>query len=157
MITIKKSEIADTRTCDHTKITKNQLLKASSQHISDVKQGVEFLAKRLIRAGEDHDYTKISGIDQFHADFIGGFKSTTWWDNHRKKERHHLSSLDGIPNDVNLIDVMEFLVDGIMAGLARAGKYRQETFPTWLLEKAFNNTIDLMLKEVVVNKEGENR
>ena len=150
MIIINKSETADTRTCNYTKVTKDQLLKSSHQHISDVRQGLTFLIGMLVRAGEKHDHTKISGIDQFHADFIGGFKSTTWWDNHRKEERHHLAQLDGIPNDVNLIDVVEFLMDGVMAGLARSGSYRKEIFPHWLLEKAFNNTVDLMLKEVVV-------
>ncbi len=42
------------------------------------------------------------------------------------------------------------IVDGVMAGLARSGEYRKEEVPDELLRKAFNNTIDLMLRNVEV-------
>ena len=57
-----------------------------------------------------------------------------------------------ICHDVNLIDVIEYIVDGAMAGMARSGKYRKEEIPKGLLEKAFNNTIELLLSEIVIEK-----
>lgn len=149
-IFIKKSKVADTRTCDYTKVTKDELLDASIQHIEDVKKGMEFLSSKLVEASKKHDHTKISGISDFYCDFKNGFKTTSWWDNHRKVERHHLSEKDGIPGDVDIVDVIEFLVDCVMAGLARSGKYRKEKLPTGLLEKAFNNTVIKLTKIVKV-------
>ena len=64
---------------------------------------------------------KIAGIDGFHRDFLTGFKQTTWWDNHRKINRHHLLQDDGVPADVNLVDVLDMIVDCVMAGMARTG------------------------------------
>jgi hypothetical protein len=37
-----------------------------------------------------------------------------------------------------------------MAGLARSGEYRKEAIPDSLLRKAFDNTIELLLKNVKV-------
>ncbi|NQU99599.1 MAG: hypothetical protein HQ538_02575 [Parcubacteria group bacterium] len=151
-ITIRESKTADSRTCDPSKVTKKALLESSKQHIDDVKKGMNFIATKIDKAAEKHDHTKLSGIDQFHSDFIGSFKNTKWWDEHRAVERHHLSSEDGIPEDVDLVDVIEFLVDGVMAGLARSGKYRKENFPTELLMRAFDNTVDKLVKVVDVRK-----
>ena len=151
-ITIKKSPTADTRTCDYKNVTGEQLLKSSKQHINDVREGLNYFAAMLKIAAINHDHTKISGILQFHKEFINGFKTTEWWDNHRKVERHHLSSNDGIPSDVDLIDVLEFIVDGVMAGLARSGEYRKEKIPEGLLQKAFNNTIDKLVKVTKVEE-----
>jgi len=152
MIRIDKSKTADTRTCDYGKVTKEQLLESSEQHIGDVKQGMEFFAAMLVRAGYIHDHTKITEIDMFHSDFKTGFATTNWWEMHKKAERHHLSA-NGVPEDVNLIDVIEYIVDGVMAGMARSGKYRKEEIPEGLLEKAFNNTITLLLENLEVNKD----
>jgi len=52
MINIKKSETADTRTCDWSKVTKEQLLRASRQHIDDVHRGLRLLAGKLLAAAE---------------------------------------------------------------------------------------------------------
>ena len=153
MITIKPSPTADTRTCDFTKVTKETLLASSVQHISDVREGLEFFASRLLSVGVFHDSDKIGDIDGFHADFLTGFKQTTWWDTHRRITRHHLTSPDGVPPDVNLIDVLEMIVDCVMAGMARTGSvYALEIKPEVLM-KAFQNTVELLKSQVVVVKE----
>lgn len=152
MIKIKQSKTADTRTCDYKNVSKEQLLESSYQHIGDVKKGLLYLVTRLVDVACNHDSTKISGIDQFHSDFISGFKTTSWWDKHRQQERHHLSSGDGVPEDVDLIDVLEFLVDGVMAGLGRSGQYRKEKLPEGLLERALNNTVTKLIEEVEVEQ-----
>lgn len=157
-IRIKKSENADTRSCDWSKITKEELLKNSLQHIEDVRQGMNFWAKKINFAGSMHDYTKTNEIDQFHIDFSHGFKEghQTWWILHQEVERHHLKEEKYVQEDVNLIDVLEMITDGVMAGLARTGEYRKEEIPDSLLRKAFDNTIQLLLKNVEVVDENEN-
>ena len=153
MIIIKKSKTADTRSCDFTNVSKATLIASSEQHIGDVEKGLEFFMALLRNSAILHDVDKISGIDSFHSDFIGGFANTTWWDNHRKVSRHHLLSADGVPSDVNLIDVLEMIVDCVMAGMGRTGTvYPLEIKPDVLMA-AFNNTVELLKNEVVVEDE----
>lgn len=150
MITIKKSQTADTRTCDYSKVTKEQLLKSSEQHISDVRQALDFFREALNEAWRRHDFTKLDQIDWFHADFATGFKQSGWWDNHRKTERHHLAQADGVRDDVNLIDVLEYIADCVMAGKARSGTVNEIVIAPEVLRIAFQNTCKLLEKEVVV-------
>lgn len=42
MIVIRPSPTADTRTCDWSKVTKEQLLESSIQHIGDIHAGLDF-------------------------------------------------------------------------------------------------------------------
>ena len=151
-ITVKKSPVADTRTCDYTKVTKEELLVASKQHIDDVKNGLRFLAVGLSVAADAHDRTKISEIDQFHADFKTGFEKTSWWEKHQDVERHHFNSLEYIQDVINLLDVIEQIVDGVMAGMARSGAYRYEPLSDSLLQKAYNNTAKLLLENIEVTE-----
>lgn len=150
MIRIRKSPTADTRTCDWSKVTKDTLLVSSLQHIGDVKCGLEFFKEKIDGAAQFHDHDKISAIDHFHADFQTGFKETGWWDNHRKVNRHHLNSPDGVPENVNLIDVLDFITDCVMAGMARSGSVYPLELPNELLQQAFQNTVELLKKNVEV-------
>jgi hypothetical protein len=150
MIQISKSETADTRTCDYTKVSRETLLASSIQHVGDVHRALGFFASELLRAAGRHDYDKLSDINGFHADFLTGFTQTTWWDRHRKLNRHHLTSEDGIPADVNLIDVLDFIADCVMAGMARSGSVYPLHLSPELLERAFQNTVELLKAQVVV-------
>jgi hypothetical protein len=153
MIEITQSKTADTRTCDWSKVTKDELLKASHQHIDDVRKGMSFFINHIYDTASCHDSTKISHIDMFHEDFKTGFKKTDWWELHQKRERHHLKDAKYVQDDVDLIDILEMITDGVMAGLARSGEYRKEEIPDSLLRKAFDNTIELLLKNVTVKKD----
>lgn len=149
-IVIRKSPTADTRTCDFTKVTKDQLFSSSVQHIADVRKGLELFRHLLWSAAENHDWSKLKQIDQFHEDFITGFKKTTWWDNHRKVERHHLAQSDGVRPNVNLIDVLEYITDCVMAGKARSGTVYGIQIEPDVLMKAFVNTCTLLIDSVEV-------
>jgi len=151
MITIKKSATADTRTCDWSKVTKEQLQVSSVQHINDVRRGIGFFNNLLARSANIHDYDKLSDIDGFHRDFQTGFKSTEWWDKHRTITRHHLLVDDGVPEDVNLIDVLEMIADCVMAGMGRSGSVYPLDITPELLKCAFDNTAALLQAQVVVN------
>ncbi len=150
MIVIQKSPTADTRTCDWSKVDKDQLLESSKRHIGDVRKGLEFFLEMLLKAASAHDYDKITGIDPFLADFRTGFKRTEWWDNHRKISRHHINKPDGVPLDVNLIDVLEHIIDCVMAGMARNGSVYELKLDDALLQRAFQNTVALLKSVVTV-------
>ena len=153
MIKIMKSETADSRTCDSSKVTKAQLLKSSKQHREDIVKGFNFFEGMMLEQSYQHDHDKLSGIDDFYNDFLTNFKQTTWWDNHRKVNRHHLMQSDGVPDDVNLIDVLDMIIDCVMAGMGRSGEvYPLEISPDVLMN-AFQNTVGLLKSKIIVMEE----
>jgi hypothetical protein len=131
-------------------VTKKQLLDSSKQHIEDVNRALGFFIGKLIETGERHDPDKITDIDSFHADFLTGFKTHDWWDRHKKLNRHHLGDMEGIPPDVNLIDVLDFIADCVMSGMARSGSVYPLKIDISVLEAAFRNTVELLKTQVVV-------
>lgn len=150
MIEIPKSASADTRTCDVATVSKETLYRASHQHINDVRRGLLFFKYLLDDAAARHDFDKLQDIDGFYADFQTKFENTTWWDRHRQINRHHLLQADGVPADVNLIDVLDMIADCTMAGMARAGSvYPLEISPEVLMT-AFKNTCSLLQSQVAV-------
>lgn len=152
-IKIYKSETADTRTCDWSKVTEAQLLESSMQHIKDVQYGLRFFSNMLSNAGHNHDHTKVSNISQFHADFQTGFKQQIWHEIHKSVERHHMNVPEGVRDDVNLVDVIEHIVDCVMAGIARSGQVYELKLSDELLQKAFKNTVELLKNNVELVKE----
>lgn len=150
IIRVRPSPTADTRTCDYANVTKETLLASSRQHIDDVGRGLAAFAYMLHVAAVRHDTDKITDIDGFHADFVTGFAQTTWWDRHRKLNRHHLLQADGVPEDVNLIDVLDMIADCVMAGMARSGSVYALEIPPDVLARAFENTVELLKRNVQV-------
>lgn len=150
MIRIRKSSTADTRTCDFANTTKEVLLASSRAHIGDVVKAMAFFISKLTEAAGEHDYDKLTDIDWFHADFVTGFKQTGWWDNHRKIHRHHLAQADGVRDDVNLLDVLEYIADCVMAWMARSGSVYELEMPPELLIAAFKNTVELLKANVEI-------
>ena len=143
-ITIKPSPTADTRTCDWSKVSKEELLQSSLMHKQDIAKAIGFFQTLLTEAAVRHDHDKLHAIDHFHADFQTGFKQTGWWDNHRAVNRHHLTMEDGIPANVNLIDVLDYIADCVMSGMARSGSVYDLTLPQELLSRAVANTTELL-------------
>jgi hypothetical protein len=152
MIEISKSQTADTRTCDFANTSKETLLASSRQHIGDVAKALAFFSGKLVEAASEHDYDKLTTIDWFHSDFITGFKQTGWWDNHRKIHRHHIDKPDGVPENVNLLDVLEHIADCVMAGMARSGSVYELKLSDELLQTAFRNTTSLLKSHVIVKE-----
>ena len=59
-------------------------------------------------------------------------------------------SLEKVTEDINLIDVIEMIVDCVMAGLARSGEvYPLDINPDVLL-KAFQNTVEMLKENVII-------
>ena len=149
-INIRKSATADTRTCDYANVSKETLLASSHQHIQDVQAALGWLGIALCEQADKHDLDKIYDIDTFHRDFVTGFKQTEWWDRHRKLNRHHLLEPDGVPEDVNLIDVLDMIADCVMAGMARSGSVYPLNIDPDVLMRAFQNTVTLLKAQVEV-------
>jgi hypothetical protein len=147
-IKVSPSPTADSRTCDVTKVTLDQLAVSSLHHIDDVRAGLEFFRECLKRKGRIHDYDKLTKLNHFFADFQTGFAQTGWWDNHRRIHRHHLQQADGIPNDVDLLDVLEWVVDCVMAGMARSGNVYDLQIPDGILQIALANTVRLLKDQI---------
>lgn len=154
-IKIPKSQDADTRTSKGV-VTKETLLQNTESHINDVQRVGLWLTLKLKEQLINHDHTKIDNIDEFYTDFTSGkkgvdFKALPWWQKH-KTERHHLN--DSVPEDVNLIDVLEMVIDCTVAGLARSGEVYEITIPSDVLNRAVTNTSKLIVDntEIVDNK-----
>jgi hypothetical protein len=150
MIEITKTIAADTRSCDFTKVTKDELLTASLEHINHVGAGMHFFIKRLIRAMGQHDITKLTHINWFLDDFHTGFKQVGWYQYHKEQERHHISSPDGVRDDVDVVDLIEYLVDCVMAGMSRSGEVYPIKLSDELLQNIVKNTVEKLKNEIVV-------
>ena len=76
-----------------------------------------------------------------------------WYKKHVEKERHHLFSK--CPDDVDLLDVIEMIVDCVCAGKTRSGEVRPLEISDDILKRAVENTVKLVDKITIV-KEKEN-
>ena len=155
MIEITKNPNGDTRTAPKG-ITFEKFQKANDMHIDDVGSVMYELSRMVDLAGQHHDCTKKSQERMFYSDFVNtqengdDFTKGEWYQLHIKSERHHL--LSHCPDDVNLIDVLEMVADCTCAGLARSGEVRDLEINAEILEKAVNNTAQLIKSMVKVTE-----
>lgn len=151
-ILIKKTPNADTRSTNG-EMNSTTIMKDTEEHKRAVKAGLTVLAEELIFIGEIHDHSKISNIEEFtkalsdHTKGIKKIKKSDWWQKH-KMERHHLN--DRVPDDVNLLDVIEMIVDGVVAGKARTGDVYPIILDNDILQKALINTQKMIVSKVIV-------
>ena len=155
MIKIRSNPVADSRTCDVTKVDLQTLMEASLQHIGDVCQGMAFFVQYLMLAAQQHDYDKLTQINWFYDNFRTKFEKQDWWTNHRRIHRHHLNYPDGVPDDVNLLDVLEHIADCVMAGRARSGEIYPVLLSDELLQRALQNTVLLLNRHVIVSNDSD--
>lgn len=144
----------DTRTCGGN-VDRQAIQDATKQHIKSVSDVMSVISKRIAYRGINHDWTKITYEPQFFKDFCDcvkfdeNFTSLPWYRKHIAEERHHLN--DSCPNDVNLIDIIEMIVDCVTAGIARSGSVRNIEISDTILHKALQNTIQY-ITEIVKQK-----
>ena len=153
-IIMKASRDADTRSAEG-EVTKKQLLQNSVSHIEDVQNVGNWLADKFKEQIKEHDWTKIEYIDKFHQDFndvkqdeTKSFKDMEWFQLHINEERHHLN--DRCPDDVNLLDVLEMVVDCCCAGLARSGNIYPIEISQEIIQKAIDNTKQMIIDNTEV-------
>ena len=126
------------------------------EHIRNVQLGMNLISKKIAQAGMLHDKTKVIYVDEYIDLVMAGvtgeeFKECGWWFKHIHEERHHLN--DNVPVDVNLIDVIEMLVDGVMSSRGRLGVLDSNCceISADVLMRAYWNTVE-MLNDMVVCK-----
>ena len=153
MITIKRNPNGDTRTAPDN-VTFEEFQTANDWHREDVANVMYELSRMVNSVGRVHDSTKKPQERMFFRDFLAtmndgaDFIESEWYKLHTVAERHHL--LSNCPEDVNLIDVMEMVVDCVCSGLARSGETRELEIDTEILNKAVNNTVKLIESMVTV-------
>lgn len=148
MITIVKSPNADSRSANG-EVSESDLLKSTKMHIKDVKQSMDFIAVSLRERAKHHDHTKIENIEAFSDALNSGhIKDTDWYKFHINEERHHLKS--HVPDNVNIIDVIEHICDCTMAGLARSGEIYDTDIDPDVLLLAINNTVKILKEHTEV-------
>lgn len=151
MILMHKSPTADTRTCDPSTVDMETLLASSHSHINDVRAVFEYFVHRLRRASTVHDFDKVQNIQAFHQAFTSGaIMNSPWLAEHKRINRHHLNDPAGVPEDVNLFDVLDYIADCVAAGMARSGKVWPLDASPELLVKAFHNTVNEVKSKVQV-------
>ena len=152
-VTIHKNPNGDTRTAPKD-ISYKQFAEASISHKEDVEAVMFELGRMICEKGANHDWTKLHKIDMFYKDFLAtvnegaDFVSGEWYQLHVNTERHHL--LSRCPEDVNLLDVIEMVVDCVCAGKTRSGEVRDLEISTDILEKALKNTVKLIDNMTIV-------
>lgn len=151
-IEIKKNPYGDSRTAPED-VDFISFSEANDSHRSDVRRVMERIADMVKETGKNHDWTKtgIYEID-FFRDFMANlagkqnFTDGAWYPMHVTTERHHLLSY--CPDDVNIIDVLEMIVDCTLAGLTRSGTVRPVEIDSEILKKAVDNTVELIKNNV---------
>lgn len=162
-IKIKKTEYIDTQYAP-SKIVEDKLIKETEYHKEDVYKSMVFIAELIKSAGKNHDFTKFDFFDLFFKDCAIvqddqgiDFKSLEWYKIHCTEERHHINSK--VPKDVNLIDVIELVVDSVVAGLGRSGEINKKYFiidPDILQEAVWNTALLLKYNCVVDENSSSN-
>lgn len=131
---------------------------STKMHIVDVRNGLLYLIGKLHAAADLHDHTKLEFFNEFLNEYNQAANDprkkwptgpNTWFEGYHLLERHHLN--DKVPDNVNLIDVLEMLVDCVMAGMARKGEYKASHEPDpELLLKAYRNTVEQLINNIKV-------
>lgn len=145
-INIEKNPSADSRTANHL-ITKDELARSTRSHKRDVERAMKFFIAIMKNKARVHDWTKLAYLTEFYKQFSNAQKTgvwgTGWYDQlHLVRERHHLEKP---PADVDLLDVLEEIADGVVAGLARKGSYTMRLPSSELLVNAYKNTARKLL------------
>jgi len=156
VIDIKKSPNADSRTAKGA-VSFEDFSKATDMHRDDVNRMMQEIARMIIEAGDKHDWTKKERELEFYKSFTSAkeqgkdFKKDDWYKYHTQTERHHIKSY--VHDDINLIDVIEMICDCCCAGMARSGKVYDIDIDPKVLQKAFDNTTELVLSKIHLDNE----
>lgn len=150
-VLIEKAVNADTRSNEV--LSYAAVLRDTYKHIDGVRIVMDNVCAFLKNKAMIHDWTKIEYFDEFYDAFLAtkdrdvDFKALPWWQIHLN-ERHHLN--EHCPDDVNLFDILEMLVDCVVAGKARTGEVFPVKLSDEILQKAIKNTIKELTDSIIV-------
>lgn len=136
----------------------NELRADTLQHIHDVSKIMGCIGCEVIERGYSHDWSKLGYFTNFANDTLErqdtpDFKSRNWYKIHTSLERHHINA--NVPENVNLIDILECIVDCIVAGKARTGMVDKEflIIPDEVILLSYWNTVNLLIDNVLLEEE----
>ena len=148
VIDVAANNLGDTRTANR-KPSFDEFRAANGSHMTDVEEVMLEIAKLIRKAGLEHDYTKKFYEPEFYADFCKVLDGSTekftdmdWYQTHIREERHHIN--DRCPDDVDLIDIIEHIVDCCCAGKTRSGYISPVIIDPEILKRAVDNTVKLI-------------
>lgn len=148
VIDVAANNLGDTRTANR-KPSFDEFRAANGSHMTDVEDVMLEIAKLIRKAGLEHDYTKKFYEPEFYADFCKVLDESTekftdmdWYQTHIREERHHINSR--CPDDVDLIDIIEHIVDCCCAGKTRSGHISPVVIDPEILKRAVDNTVKLI-------------
>ena len=157
-IKIKRNTLGDTRTA--TKVPDFDEFRWSNEdHRDDVRNMMRSVGEDIIKQGSHHDWTKLHEPHRslFYRELcakiegkIDSFEDGEWYSMHCKTERHHLTK--HVPDDVNLVDVLEMICDCVCAGMARSGSVYPIEISSDVLQKAAANTVQMCIDAVEVTE-----
>lgn len=148
-IILKDSSKGDSRTSgDNPSL--DEILDATCIHQQDVENTMKYIAHELIDKGRRHDWTKFFRFEEEYGALVSKgvadeeFLASDWWFNHITKERHHVKDYTHL--DVNLLDVLEWIVDRVCAEKGRTGSINLTylDIDPIILVRAYYNTISLL-------------
>lgn len=160
-VRIKRNNSGDSRTAKGVP-TFEEFHNANQMHINDVERTMSEVAWEILRRGEQHDITKTVLEKMFYRDMVDTIENgTEFTDGQWAKihyfdscERHHLHR--HVPDDVNLIDVIEMICDCVCAGKARSEKeYVDVVLNIQTLLKAYENTVNLINDIVILEEQDD--
>lgn len=153
---MEKIVIKKTNNPDYGYTNKVELLEETNQHREDVCKVMNIIGELIMERGRLHDWTKIKYFDDFANDTLErldtpDFKSREWYKTHTTLERHHINA--NVPDDVNLIDILECICDCICAGKARSDEVDLKflVLKDNALKEAYWNTVNLINNFVEVD------
>lgn len=155
MITIKPIISEDASNATKT-MTEQEVRANAQQHIKNIQQGMRFFIEMLQVALTKHDQTKMDHFNEYYKDFQAKQKGDTtpfemmnWFSSIHLVERHHSANP---PEDINLIDVLDQICDKVIDGMGKQGKPEDDVYDSTTLKKAYDNTVELLRKNVKVQK-----
>ena len=148
-IVLKDTSKGDSRTSGGSP-SLDDVLTATRIHQVEVDETMTFLADELKFMGRMHDWTKTENFEKEYGWLVtkdikdGDFLASDWWWKHLTLERHHVKDYAHL--DVNLLDVLEFIVDRVVAEKGRAGRINMNylDLDPLVLVRAYYNTIKLL-------------
>lgn len=150
-VKIKKTLKCDTRTLPPGSVVSEADAKEDTlKHRQAVIDVGNFICEKIKEQFKEHDWSKLgSNLAEFTAGLNKGIDSPEfeeWYEMHVMAERHHLKKF--VPDDVNIIDLLEMLIDCVCAGMARTGTVYPMDLPNELLQKVVSNTVEY-LKSII--------
>lgn len=154
---LKKVTVFQTDNPEEGYADKEKLFKDVEQHRKDVAKVMDMISDHIHDIGVRHDWTKVQYFDDFARDTLErqdtpDFKEREWYKIHTEYERHHINSR--IPEDVDLFDILECIVDCIVAGKTRSGSVNHDflVLPQSVINDAYWNTVKKIEDNIICIK-----